>query len=77
VHCKAKDNLFQQSILTAFSQFQLVANTWGTNWGENGYFKIIRGDNECEIETFVIAAWARTANRVSYREKSPFGGPRY
>jgi C1A family cysteine protease len=52
--------------------FQLVSNTWGTKWGENGYFKILRGENECEIESYVVAAWARTANRYSYRKKNPF-----
>jgi hypothetical protein len=49
-----------------------VANTWGTGWGENGYFKLLRGENECEIEKFVVAAWARTVNGGSYRKKNPF-----
>lgn len=40
--------------------FQVVANSWGNLWGENGYFRIRRGINECEIEDFVVAAWADT-----------------
>lgn len=34
-----------------------VANSWGPEWGENGFFKIARGKNECDIESFVLAAW--------------------
>ncbi|ODM92974.1 putative peptidase C1-like protein F26E4.3 [Orchesella cincta] len=53
-------------------KYWLVANTWGSNWGESGHFKIARGENECDIETFIIAAWARPANRASYRNDNPF-----
>ena len=27
-----------------------VANSWNTNWGDSGFFKIVRGSNECGIE---------------------------
>jgi len=35
--------------------YWLVANSWGTEWNENGFFKIRRGTNECNIENNVIA----------------------
>ena len=31
-------------------------NSWGTKWGENGYFKIKRGTDECSIESMAEAA---------------------
>lgn len=44
----------------AFLFFQLVVNSWGQEWGENGLFRIRRGINECDIESFVVAVWAKT-----------------
>jgi len=32
-----------------------VANSWGPVWGEQGYFKIKRGNNECGIEGKICA----------------------
>ncbi|XP_044005058.1 tubulointerstitial nephritis antigen-like [Aphidius gifuensis] len=40
-------------------QFWIAANSWGTEWGENGYFKIAKGINECDIESYVLAANVR------------------
>jgi len=35
--------------------YWLVANSWGTSWGDNGCFRIRRGKNECNIENNVVA----------------------
>lgn len=32
------------------TKFWRVANSWDTIWGEDGYFRIIRGKNKCGIE---------------------------
>jgi cathepsin B len=33
------------------TDYWLVANSWSPAWGENGFFRIARGVNECGIET--------------------------
>lgn len=35
--------------------YWLVANSWNTDWGNNGFFKILRGSDECGIENQVNA----------------------
>ncbi|KAL1115134.1 hypothetical protein AAG570_007165 [Ranatra chinensis] len=39
-------------------KYWTVANSWGQDWGEGGFFRIRRGVNECKIEDFVLGAWA-------------------
>ncbi|KAH9633331.1 hypothetical protein HF086_004045 [Spodoptera exigua] len=36
-------------------KYWLVANTWGKGWGDEGFFKIIRGVNHCGIEDSIVA----------------------
>jgi len=33
-----------------------VKNSWGTKWGEKGYFRIKRGSGTCGINTQVTTA---------------------
>lgn len=34
--------------------YWIVKNSWGTSWGENGFFKILRGTDECSIESIAV-----------------------
>jgi Papain family cysteine protease len=38
-------------------KYWIVANSWGPKWGENGFFKIVRGTNECKIEENVVVGF--------------------
>lgn len=35
--------------------YWLVANSWNTTWGDNGLFKIVRGENHCGFEDSFVA----------------------
>lgn len=36
-------------------EYWTIANSWNSNWGEDGFFRILKGVNECGIEA---SAWA-------------------
>lgn len=35
--------------------YWLVANSWNEDWGDKGFFKILRGKDECGIESGIVA----------------------
>jgi cathepsin C len=37
-------------------KYWLLQNSWGTDWGEKGYFRMIRGQDESGCESIVVAA---------------------
>ncbi|KAJ2946093.1 hypothetical protein O0L34_g5014 [Tuta absoluta] len=36
-------------------KYWLVANSWNTDWGDKGFFKILRGVDHCGIENSIVA----------------------
>lgn len=36
-------------------KYWLMANSWNTGWGDEGFFKILRGTDECGIEDSIVA----------------------
>jgi len=38
-----------------------IANSWNADWGEEGFFRIIRGTNECGIESQGVAGMPKQA----------------
>jgi len=36
-------------------KYWTIANSWNEDWGEKGYFRIIRGKNDCGIEGGITA----------------------
>lgn len=35
--------------------YWLVANSWNGDWGDKGFFKILRGNDQCGIESSIVA----------------------
>lgn len=55
----------EENTAEGVQKYWKVANSWGPYWGENGYFRIARGSNECEIESFVLAIWPHVDRKLA------------
>merc|ERR1712070_1083553 len=45
--------------------YWLIKNSWNTDWGNKGLFKIKRGNNECGIESGISASKAASAGTIA------------
>ncbi|CAH1778478.1 unnamed protein product, partial [Owenia fusiformis] len=53
------------------TKYWIVANSWGKQWGEQGYFRIQKGVNECEIESYVVGVTVRPSVVKSQLQSGP------
>lgn len=52
-------------------KFWIIQNTWGESWGENGFFRMKRGNDEFGIESICEAADPFYIKNKNYEEKKP------
>merc|ERR1719259_1344245 len=44
-------------------KYWTLANSWGRGWGEDGLIRVLRGENHCQVEEFVLGVWPKRNRR--------------
>lgn len=52
-------------------KYWLIQNTWGPQWGENGFFRMKRGNDEFGIESICEVGTPVIFDNLNKRELSP------
>eukprot|EP00746_Dinoflagellata_sp_MGD_P104971 gnl/MRDRNA2_/MRDRNA2_43626_c0_seq1.p1 gnl/MRDRNA2_/MRDRNA2_43626_c0~~gnl/MRDRNA2_/MRDRNA2_43626_c0_seq1.p1 ORF type:complete len:375 (-),score=78.28 gnl/MRDRNA2_/MRDRNA2_43626_c0_seq1:41-1165(-) len=63
------DTIDHAVLLTGFGTdsgqaYWSIKNSWGAKWGENGYFRLLRGVGKCGINTMAVSAIAADDDEV-------------
>lgn len=43
------------AVSSSGTKYWNVMNSWGYNWGVDGFFQIVRGVDECAIESMAVS----------------------